>query len=356
MIIIRTPLRVSFFGGGTDHPSWFRRGEPGAVLSTSIDKYIYIQLRRLPAVFDFNYRVLWSKVEQVRTIAEIEHPIVRTVLANFAAAEETGYEIVYNADLPARSGLGSSSTFTVAMLHAFLANQGRMASKAFLAREAIRIEQDLLNEPVGSQDQVAAAYGGLNQIDFEGQDDVRVTRVAAPPNRIAELEKSLMLFFTGFTRSASGIEATKIESFDKKQAELRAMYAMVAQGRHIIESEGASLDEFGALLHEAWRAKRSLSDAVSTSAIDDVYMAGLRAGAYGGKLLGAGGGGFILFYAPPARHGAIREALRGLTHVPIRFEREGSSVVLYNPELTSNYETASPAALDAAAVAQRAAG
>lgn len=341
MIIIRAPLRVSFFGGGTDHPSWFRTGEPGAVLSTTINKYLYIQLRRLPAVFDFNYRVVWKQVEQVKTIEEIEHPIVRTVLANYAADEETGYEIVYNADLPARSGLGSSSSFTVGMLHAFLANQGRMASKTYLAREAIRIEQDLLKEPVGSQDQAAAAYGGLNQINFEGHDTVTVNAVHAPGARVRELESSLLLFFTGFVRSASAVEQTKIESFQSKQAELRRMYQMVEAGRSILESESASLDEFGQLLHEAWLAKRSLAAAVSNSAIDDVYEAGLKAGAIGGKLLGAGGGGFLLFYAPPERHAAIREALRDLVHVPIAFEKEGSSVVLYNPELTANYEVAS---------------
>jgi D-glycero-alpha-D-manno-heptose-7-phosphate kinase len=340
VIIIRTPLRVSFFGGGTDHPSWFRRGEPGAVLSTTINKYVYIQLRRLPSVFDFNYRVLWSKVEQVKSISEIEHPIVRTVLANYAAEDESGYEIVYNADLPARSGLGSSSSFTVAMLHAFLANQGRMSSKSYLAREAIRIEQDLLGEPVGSQDQVAAAYGGLNQIDFEGRDGVTVNRLGVAPARMKQLEDSLLLFFTGFIRSASEIEKKKIESFDQKQAELRRMYQMVGHGRAILESDSTSIDEFGALLHEAWRAKRSLSDNVSSSAIDDVYHAGLRAGAQGGKLLGAGGGGFLLFFAPPERHVAIREALKDLAYVPIRFEKDGSSVVLYNPELTANYEAA----------------
>jgi D-glycero-alpha-D-manno-heptose-7-phosphate kinase len=341
MIIVRTPLRISFFGGGTDHPTWFRRGELGAVLSTTINKYLYIQLRRLPAVFDFNYRVLWNQVEQVKTIEEIKHPIVRTVLQNYAADEETGYEIVYNADLPARSGLGSSSSFTVAMLHAFLANQGRFASKSYLAREAIRIEQDLLKEPVGSQDQVAAAFGGLNQITFEGQDGVAVNPVRAPAGRVQQLESSLLLFFTGFVRSASAVEETKIKSFDAKQAELRRMHQMVIEGREMLESENGSLDAFGDLLDEAWRAKRSLADSVSTDAIDDVYDAGMRAGALGGKLLGAGGGGFILFYAPPERHAAIREALHTLVHVPISFEREGSSVVLFNPELTANYEVAS---------------
>jgi D-glycero-alpha-D-manno-heptose-7-phosphate kinase len=340
MIIVRAPLRVSFFGGGTDHPSWFRRPEPGAVLSTTIDKYIYIQLRRLPAVFDFNYRVVWRMVEQVATLDEIQHPIVREVLRHYAADADCGYEVVYNADLPARSGLGSSSSFTVAMLHAFLANQSRLVTKSFLAREAIRLEQDILGEPVGCQDQVAAAYGGLSRIDFSAEGGPTVSPVTVSPARKAALEQHLMLFFTHFTRSASDIEARKIESFDSKTAEMRRLHAQVAEGERLLLSETTPIAEFGGLLHEAWEKKRTLAASVSNPDIDQAYAAARAAGAIGGKLLGAGGGGFLLFLVPPARQDGVRQALGGLTHVPISMESAGSSVVLHAPELTSNYLTA----------------
>jgi len=346
MIIVRTPLRVSFFGGGTDHPSWYRQGEPGAVLSTSIDKYIYIQLRRLPAVFDFNYRVVWNRVEQVRAVSDIQHPIVRTVLGAYAADEPHGFEVVYNADLPARSGLGSSSAFTVAMLHATLGNMERLVSKSYLAREAIRIEQDLLHEPVGSQDQVAAAHGGLNRIDFGADDSISVAPLAVSRARKHALQDQLLMLFTGFTREASGVEKQKIENFAQRRMELHRMYQMVAEGAAILADEKQDLSAFGRLLHEAWTAKRSLTTAVSNSAIDDAYAAAMAAGAFGGKLLGAGGGGFLLFMAPPERHAAVRAALPGMASVPIRFDEQGSSVVLYNPELSDNYECA-PAALQA---------
>jgi D-glycero-alpha-D-manno-heptose-7-phosphate kinase len=337
MIIVRAPLRVSFFGGGTDHPTWFQRPEPGAVLSTSIDKYIYIQLRRLPAVFDFNYRVVWRMVEQVRNLDDIEHPIVREVLRHYASDDDCGYEVVYNADLPARSGLGSSSSFTVAMLHAFLANHGRLVTKSFLGKEAIRLEQDILKEPVGCQDQLAAAYGGLNRIDFAANGGNTVTPVGVSPARKGLLESHLMLFFTHFVRSASGIEAQKIESFDEKTAQMRRIYAQVAEGEDILASDARPIAEFGELLHEAWEQKRALSSAVSNPDIDAAYDKARAAGAIGGKLLGAGGGGFLLFFVPPEKQANVRAALDGLTYVPISMESAGSSVVLHAPELTSNY-------------------
>jgi len=337
MIIVRSPLRVSFFGGGTDHPTWFNRPEPGAVLSTSIDKYIYVQLRRLPAVFDFNYRVAWRMLEEVRTINEIQHPVVRTVLTHYAGAEETGYEVIYNADLPSRSGLGSSSAFTVSMLHAFFGNQERMCSKQMLAREAIFVEQQLLKETVGCQDQVAAAYGGFNRIDFAAGGEFSVRPLLMPAERKHELEHSMMLFFTGFTRFAEEIEKSKVAQYNDRTSELRALYEMVNEGERILLDAGRPVAEFGELLHHAWMTKRSLSDSVSNATIDERYEAARKAGALGGKLLGAGGGGFLLMYVPQARRAAVLEAMRGLSFVPLRMERDGTSVVLYNPELTSNY-------------------
>jgi D-glycero-alpha-D-manno-heptose-7-phosphate kinase len=340
MIIVRSPLRVSFFGGGTDHPSWFNRPEPGAVLSTTIDKYIYVQLRRLPAVFDFNYRVAWGMLEEVKTLNEIQHPVVREALRHYAVADETGYEVIYNADLPSKSGLGSSSAFTVSFLHALFGNYERLCSKPSLAREAIFVEQQLLKETVGCQDQIAAAYGGLNRIDFSAGGDHRVTPLPVPGARRQELENSMMMFFTGFTRSADEIEKRKLANFGNRTAELRAMYEMVNEGERILLDPTRPISQFGDLLHHAWMAKRSLDDSVSNSFIDEQYEAARRAGALGGKLLGAGGGGFLLMFVPPNRQAAVKAVMDGLTYVPLRMERDGTSVVLYNPELTSNYLTA----------------
>jgi D-glycero-alpha-D-manno-heptose-7-phosphate kinase len=337
MIIVRSPLRVSFFGGSTDHPSWFERPEPGAVLSTTIDKYIYVQLRRLPAVFDFNYRVAWGILEEVKTLNEIQHPVVREVLRYYAGAEETGYEVIYNADLPSKTGLGSSSAFTVSFLHAFFGNQERLCSKPLLAREAIFVEQKLLKEAVGCQDQIAAAYGGLNRIDFSATGDHRVTPLHIPAARRIELEDSMMMFFTGFTRSSEEIERRKIAKFLERTVELRAIYETVNEGERILVDSARPIAEFGELLHHAWMVKRKLDDSVSNTFIDERYESARKAGALGGKLLGAGGGGFLLMFVPPERRPGVMDAMGGLTYVPLRMERDGTSIVLYNPELTSNY-------------------
>jgi D-glycero-alpha-D-manno-heptose-7-phosphate kinase len=335
MIIVRSPLRVSFFGGGTDHPAWFNRPEPGAVLSTTINKYIYVQLRRLPAVFDFNYRIAWGLLEEVKTLNEIRHPVVREILRHYGA--DSGYEIIYNADLPSKTGLGSSSAFTVSLLHAYFGNLERLCSKPFVAREAMFVEQQLLKEAVGCQDQIAAAYGGLNRIDFYPGGDHRVTPLRVQAARRQELESSLMMFFTGFTRSAETIEQKKIAKFADRTAELRTMYDMVNEGEQILVDPSRPLAEFGELLHHAWMEKRKLDDSVSNPTIDRHYEAARKAGALGGKLLGAGGGGFLLMYVPPERQPAVLEAMQGLAFVPFKMERDGTSVVLYNPELTSNY-------------------
>jgi D-glycero-alpha-D-manno-heptose-7-phosphate kinase len=345
MIIVRSPLRVSFFGGGTDHPAWFRRGEPGAVLSTTIDKYIYVQLRRLPAVFDFNYRVAWGMLEEVKSLNEIQHPVVREFLRQYATQDDSGYEVIYNADLPSKTGLGSSSAFTVSLLHAYFGNLERLCSKSFLAREAIRVEQELLKETVGCQDQIAAAYGGLNRIDFSSDGDFRVSPVQVNSARRHELESHLMMFFTGFTRSAESIEQKKVARFDDRAQELRNIYGMVEEGEKILLDHGRPIADFGDLLHQAWTEKKKLDACVSNDVIDRNYAAARDAGALGGKLLGAGGGGFLLMFVPPARHEAVRAAMSELIHVPFAMERNGTSVVLYNPELTSNYLAAKSNAL-----------
>jgi D-glycero-alpha-D-manno-heptose-7-phosphate kinase len=339
MIIVRSPLRVSFFGGGTDHPTWFNRPEPGAVLSTTINKYIYVQLRRLPAVFDFNYRVAWGMLEEVRCMNEIRHPVVREVLKHYGATDDSGYEVIYNADLPSQTGLGSSSAFTVSLLHAYFGNLGRLSPKHVLAREAIFVEQELLKETVGCQDQIAAAHGGLNRIDFSPDGDHRVRPVNITPARRALLEDSLMMFFTGFTRSADAIEKKKVARFDDRTRELRAMYDMVAEGERILTDPNCPLTEFGRLLHHAWMEKRKLDASVSNPTIDGCYEAARKAGALGGKLLGAGGGGFLLMFVPPEARASVLSALSSLTFVPFRMEHDGTSVVLYNPDLTSNYLT-----------------
>jgi D-glycero-alpha-D-manno-heptose-7-phosphate kinase len=337
MIIVRTPLRVSFFGGGTDHPSWFETSEPSAVLSTTINKYVYVQLRRLPAVFQFNYRIAWGILEEVKTLEEVQHPVVREVLRHYAATDDTGYEVIYNADLPSKTGLGSSSAFTVSFLHAFLGNQEKLCSKAFLAREAIFVEQQLLKEAVGCQDQIATAHGGLNRIDFYAGGDHRVRPLQVQAARRQELERSMMLFFTGFTRSADTIERRKIANFPDRTAELRAIYEMVNEGERILLDTSRPVADLGDLLHQAWMTKRKLDDSVSNATIDERYEAARKAGALGGKLLGAGGGGFLLMYVPQDRQAAVMASMRGLSYVPLCMERDGTSVVLYNPELTSNY-------------------
>ena len=349
MIIVRTPLRVSFFGGGTDHPGWYRDlGGQGAVLSTTINKYVYMTLRNLPAVFDYSYRIAWRMIEQAKTIDDIQHPVVREVLRNYGRTDDPGFEISYNADLPARSGLGSSSAFTVAALHALFRHQGRPVNKTILTNEAIRVEQEFLQEPVGSQDQTAVAHGGLNRIDFCGENGVSVTPLDISMSRRHELQSHLMMFFTGFTRDAGTVEKKKIENFENRRGQLERMYRMVAVGQEILSRESEPIDQFGALLHQAWIEKRSLASGVSTGPIDDIYEAGLKAGAVGGKLLGAGGGGFLLFFVPPERQQSVARAVCSISgdgrsapvHVPFRLESEGSSVVLFQPELTSNYEPA----------------
>ncbi len=328
MIITRTPFRISFFGGGTDYPGWFRE-HGGAVLATTIDKYCYITCRRLPPFFEHKHRIVYSHIENVKHNDEIQHPAVRAVL-NWAKVED-GMEIHHDGDLPARSGLGSSSSFTVGLLHALQGLNGQMANKDGLARDAIHVEQNIIGENVGSQDQVSAAFGGFNRIEFHRNDSFDVAPVILPGHRREELRDHLMLCFTGFSRIASEVAKSKIDNLKKREKELKLMRAMVDEALAILQDVSEPIDSFGKLIDASWQYKRSLSDRVSTPEIDTIYQVAMDAGAVGGKILGAGGGGFLLIFAKPERHAAIRERLSKLIHVPFDFEDSGSRVVLYQP-------------------------
>lgn len=328
MIITRTPYRVSLFGGGTDYPPWYRR-HGGAVLGMAIDKYCYISVRALPPFFEHKHRIVYSRIENVSEVAEIEHPSVRAVLQETGIAE--GLEIHHDGDLPARSGLGSSSSFTVGLLNAVRALQGKMSTKRFLAEEAIRIEQEVIAENVGSQDQVWAAYGGFNRIDFNQDGSFAVAPVIVPKAREDQLLGRLMLFFTGFSRHASEIAKHKIANLDKKAAHLNRMQAMVDDAQQVLSDADADIADIGRMLHEGWRLKRDLAAEISTEAIDEIYQAGCDAGATGGKILGAGGGGFILFFVEPEKQQAVRERLFKLIEVQMDIDHTGSSIMLYKP-------------------------
>ncbi len=327
MILTRTPYRISFFGGGTDYPAWYRN-EGGAVISTSIDKYCYINCRHLPPFFDHKYRIVYSAIENVMEPSEIQHPSVREVLRYMCC--DQGLEIHHDGDLPARSGLGSSSSFTVGLLHALKALNGEQVCHDSLAKMAIHVEQNLIKESVGSQDQVAAAYGGFNRIDFHRNGDFSVAPIILPEARLQTLQDHLMLFFTGFSRIASEIAQSQIQNISARHSELTQMMQMADEAMSVLQSSG-SLDDFGALLHEGWCLKKSLSNRVSNPDLDHIYDTAIAAGAMGGKLLGAGGGGFMLFFVKPELQRQVLECMSDLVHVPFRFENSGSRVVLYQP-------------------------
>jgi D-glycero-alpha-D-manno-heptose-7-phosphate kinase len=328
MIISRTPYRVSFFGGGTDYPEWFRE-HGGAVLATTIDKYCYLTCRYLPPFFDYKYRVVWSRLENKKDIGDIEHPVVRTLLDYLDI--QRGVEIHHVGDLPARSGMGSSSAFTVGLLHALYALQGRMTGKDRLMEESIHIEQDLLREVVGSQDQVSAAHGGFNKITFAQNGRVGVTPVLLPDGRVDQLDSHLMLFYTGIVRTASKIAASYVTDMHAKRRQLRVLKDLVDESIDVLISDKC-LDAFGELLDEAWQLKRSLGAGISTAEVDDMYTRAKAAGAVGGKLTGAGGGGFLLLYVPPERQIDVAASLPELVHVPFRFESSGSQIIFFDPE------------------------
>lgn len=322
MIISRTPFRISFFGGGTDYPQWYRENG-GAVLATTIDKYSYISVRYLPPFFEHKSRIAYSKIEAVTDHNEIEHPSVKAVLKYLNVTE--GVEIHHDGDLPARSGLGSSSSFTVGLINALMALKGLYAGREALAQRALQVEQEVIKEVVGSQDQVCAAYGGFNLIKFSSETDFDVNPVRVPPEHMAGLQNHLMLFFTGFSRIAEVIAKSKIANFKDRRSELKLMHDMVGEAVTLL-GEGR-LTDFGELLHETWQYKKGLSNRVTTPEIDEIYDRATKAGALGGKLLGAGGGGFMLLFVEPNRQNAVKLALSKLIHVPFRFENTGSKIV-----------------------------
>lgn len=334
MIISRTPFRISFFGGGTDYPVWYK-GNRGAVLGTTIDKYCYITCRYLPPFFEHKYRIVYSQIENLRHIDEIRHPSVRETLKFMGITQ--GLEIHHDADLPARTGLGSSSSFTVGLLHALYALRGIMPSKMQLAREAIHIEQDMIKENVGSQDQVLAAFGGLCHINFDGEHHIDVEPVPIKAETLELLQNNLMLFFTSFSRVASEIAEEQIKQTPNKKRELSAMYQLVNEAKNVLNGDNDLL-EFGKLLHESWELKRGLTNKISTPYIDSLYETAIRAGATGGKLLGAGGGGFILLFVKPELQLKVKERLRGVLYVPFRLENSGTRIIFYEPGLPGENE------------------
>lgn len=329
MIITSTPLRISFFGGGTDYPVWYRE-HGGSVLSTTIDKSCFITSRWLPPFFEYHSRISYTKVENVVRNDEIQHPSVRACLQHLGILE--GVEIHHIADLPARTGLGTSSAFTVGLLLGLYALRNQMRDKRTLAAEAIHVEQEILKEAVGAQDQVSAAYGGFNRINFGADGSIDVRRILASPDRIGELEKHLALYFTGFSRIASEIAQEQLRVTPQKERELSTMLRLVDEAESIVVNESRSLREFGHLLHDSWQIKRTLTQKISSPEIDAIYDAGLEAGALGGKLLGAGGGGFMLFFVPPEKRAALRQRLKRLLCVPFKFSTKGSEVVVYEQE------------------------
>ncbi len=331
MIISRTPFRISFFGGGTDYPAWYRQ-HGGAVLAGTINKYCYLTCRYLPPFFQHRMRVAYSTIEEVRTIDEIKHPSARETLRFLNMAR--GVEIHHDGDLPGRSGMGSSSAFTVGLLNALYALQGRAVGKRQLATESLHIEQEMLQEMVGSQDQVCAAYGGLNRISFLTNGEFLVQPMTLTHARMDELTSHLMLFYTGIKRTAASVATSFVPSITERSSLLNTMRGCVDKGCDILNGTG-DIAPFGGLLHEAWQAKRALSDKISNAQVDAAYDAARSAGALGGKLLGAGGGGFLLFFAPPSKHAKIKKQLGKLIHVPFKFEFGGSSVIFH--ELEEDY-------------------
>lgn len=326
MIINRTPFRISFFGGGTDYPVWYKENQ-GAVLSTTIDKYCYITLRYLPPFFPHKHRIVYSKIEMVKDIDEILHPAVRASL-KFLNIDK-GVEVHHDGDLPARSGLGSSSAFTVGMLHSLYALKGQMPSKEKLTKEAIHIERDVLGENVGAQDQAATAFGGFNKIIFSGNDEIKIEPIILSGDKLKELKSHLMLYFTGLPRTASEVAKTQIENTPNKKRELTLMCQMVDEATKIL-NENRNIKDFGKLLHEAWLCKKSLTDKISNPVIDKMYGRAMMAGALGGKILGAGGGGFMLLFVEPEKQAQVREQLKGFLEVDFNFEKDGSQIIYYN--------------------------
>ena len=337
MIITQTPYRISLFGGGTDYPDWYLRNG-GQVLSTTIDKYVYISCRYLPPFFEHKLRLVYSEVETCNHADELKHPAAREVLKHLGFVN--GLEIHYDGDLPSRSGMGSSSAFTAGLIKALYCLKNQEIGREQLANEAIYVEQQKIGESVGSQDQVNAAYGGFNNIQFRHDGTIRVIPVDVSDKRKKELNDQLMLFYTGIMRTAETVSSTYAKNTVEKAAQLERMYKIVDEAIDTIVSN-ASLDGVGRLLHESWIEKRKLSDMVSNTRVDDIYQSALKAGALGGKLCGAGGGGMMLLYVPRKYQSSVRSALSSLLYVPFRFSKTGSQLIFSNravrlPEVESN--------------------
>lgn len=328
MIISRTPYRISFFGGGTDYPGWYLK-HGGAVLATAIDKYCYITCRYLPPFFEHRNRIVYSKIESVPTIDEIQHPAVRETLKFLKI--ERGVEIHHDGDLPARSGMGSSSSFTVGLLNALYALKGIMPSKHQLLTESIHIEQNMIKETVGSQDQTLASYGGFNHVNFLQNGDITVRPVIMSSDVMHHFNDHLMLFYTGIKRTAADVADTYVSNIEDKKRQLRIMKDLLEEALTVL-GKGGDFKEFGSLLHEAWQAKRSLSSRVSNTQVDEMYTAALSAGALGGKITGAGGGGFMLLFVPPKSQQKVRETLKNQIYVPFRIDNNGSQIIYFQHE------------------------
>lgn len=318
---------MSFFGGGTDFPDFYKE-HGGAVISTTFDKYCYVNVRHLPRFFDYSTELSYAKIERVTEIDRIEHPAIREAMKYLDMHE---LRLTYEADLPARSGLGTSSSFAVGMLNAFYALKGKYADKKKLADDAIYLERVLCGESGGVQDQIAASYGGLNRINFNA-DGYEVNPVIISPERKMQLNRNLMLYFTGFSRFSSDIQKTTQKALADKEKQLLEMLELVDEAEKILTSK-TELAEFGRLLDYTWRLKRGISTGISTDSIDRLYEKGIEAGALGGKLLGAGGGGFLLFYVEEDKQEAVHKAMEELLYVPFEFENSGTRVIHYTPEL-----------------------
>ena len=326
MIISKTPFRMSFFGGGTDMPAFFNE-HGGAVISTTFDKYCYVNVRHLPPFMPYYSELVYSRIERVNDIDEIEHPAIREAMRMLDIHE---IRLTYEGDLPARTGLGTSSTFAVGMLHAFYALKGKYADKRKLAEDAIILERERCKESGGWQDQIAAAYGGLNRIDF-GDNSFKVSPIIIHPDRKKLLNDNLMLFFTGISRFSSEIQKDTMNQQHDKTRQLKELLSLVNDAQAILEDKHSDMNDFGRLLDHTWKLKRDTGSKISNNEIDDLYQRGLKAGALGGKLLGAGGGGFLLFYVEKDKQQHIINELDELMHVPFELENEGSTIIHYNP-------------------------
>lgn len=327
MIITQTPFRMSFFGGGTDFPGFYKE-HGGAVISTTFDKYCYVNVRHLPRFFDYSTELSYAKTERVTDVNDIVHPAIREAM-KFLDMHEI--RLTYEADLPARSGLGTSSSFAVGMLYAFYALKGKYADKRKLADEAIYLERVLCKESGGVQDQIAASFGGFNRINFS-QNGYTVDPIVISPERKKQLNQNLMLFFTGFSRFSSDIQVSTQSAMKDKTAQLLEMYSLVDDAEQILVSK-QDLNEFGKMLDHTWKLKRGITNKISTDSIDGLYQKAIQAGATGGKLLGAGGGGFLLFYVELDKQEKVRKALENLLYVPFEFEDAGTRIIHYTPEL-----------------------